>query len=111
MDLDDPQLQRPHPAVGGRHHQVDLGSIEKDGTVLRLAERHLHRGRRRLRLLQQRRGAIAIYQIAVATFTNANGLQASSGGLYREIGPSGSATTQLSGSGGAGTVYGSTLEA
>ncbi|ALK08085.1 flagellar hook protein FlgE [Blastochloris viridis] len=54
--------------------------------------------------------SIPIYQIAVATFTNANGLTAESGGLYRESSSSGTSTLHVSGEGGAGTVYGSTLE-
>jgi flagellar hook protein FlgE len=54
---------------------------------------------------------IAIYKIAVATFTNANGLSAGSGGVYEETSESGSAALHESGADGAGTVYGSELEA
>lgn len=54
---------------------------------------------------------IKLYKIAVATFTNPDGLEASSAGLYSESGTSGTGTLHVSGSGGAGTVYGSTLEA
>jgi flagellar hook protein FlgE len=53
---------------------------------------------------------IAIYKIAVATFTNANGLSAASGGVYQETSTSGAASLHESGTDGAGTVYGSELE-
>ena len=46
-----------------------------------------------------------------ATFTNANGLEAMSGAVYRVTNESGSATLHTAGSEGAGTVKGSTLEA
>jgi flagellar hook protein FlgE len=54
---------------------------------------------------------IPIYKIAVSTFTNPNGLAASSGGLYSESGSSGNSTLHEAGAGGAGLIYGSTLEA
>ncbi|KAA5602557.1 flagellar hook protein FlgE [Blastochloris sulfoviridis] len=90
--------------------KVDLGTIEKDGLSYgSLSGISIEDG---IVYASYSNGAVrSIYQIAVATFTNANGLQAESGGLYRESGSSGSATMQLSGSGGAGTVNGSTLEA
>jgi flagellar hook protein FlgE len=53
---------------------------------------------------------MAIYKIAVATFTNADGLSASSDGIYAETADSGSATLHESGEGAAGTIYGSELE-
>jgi flagellar hook protein FlgE len=53
---------------------------------------------------------IAIYKVAVATFANADGLSASSSGIYEETSSSGSASLHESGEGGAGTVYGSELE-
>jgi flagellar hook protein FlgE len=53
---------------------------------------------------------IAIYKIAVATFADPNGLNASSGGIYSATAASGGATLQTSGTNGAGTVYGSELE-
>ncbi len=53
---------------------------------------------------------IPIYQIAVATFTDPNGLSASSDGIYSSTAASGNASLQMSGANGAGTVYGSELE-
>lgn len=54
---------------------------------------------------------IAIYKIPVATFTNANGLQALSGGLYADTTTSGKATLHEAGTGGAGDIKGGELEA
>jgi flagellar hook protein FlgE len=54
---------------------------------------------------------IAIYKIPVATFTAPDALQAKSGGLYAATVASGNAVVQTSGSNGAGTVFGSELEA
>jgi len=53
---------------------------------------------------------VAIYKIPVATFNNPDGLAAQSDGLYQATVGSGGATIQASGTGGAGTVYGSELE-
>jgi flagellar hook protein FlgE len=53
---------------------------------------------------------VAIYKIAVATFADPNGLNASSDGIYSATAASGTATLQTSGTNGAGTVYGSELE-
>jgi flagellar hook protein FlgE len=53
---------------------------------------------------------IAIYKIAVATFSDPNGLSAASDGMYSATAASGNATLQTSGSNGAGTIYGSELE-
>ena len=53
---------------------------------------------------------IAIYKIAVATFSDPNGLSAASDGMYSATAASGNATLQTSGTNGAGTVYGSELE-
>ncbi|QPF83132.1 flagellar hook protein FlgE [Bradyrhizobium genosp. L] len=53
---------------------------------------------------------IAIYKIAVATFSDPNGLNANSNGMYASTAASGTATLQTSGTNGAGTVYGSELE-
>jgi flagellar hook protein FlgE len=53
---------------------------------------------------------IAIYKIAVATFSDPNGLAAHSDGMYSATVTSGNATLQTSGSNGAGTVYGGELE-
>lgn len=54
---------------------------------------------------------IAIYKIPVATFTAPDGLQAKSNGLYAATADSGNAVVPASGSNGAGTIYGSELEA
>jgi flagellar hook protein FlgE len=54
---------------------------------------------------------IAIYKIPVATFTAPDGLQAKSNGLYAATTDSGNAVVQASGTNGAGTIYGSELEA
>jgi flagellar hook protein FlgE len=54
---------------------------------------------------------IAIYKIPVATFTAPDGLQAKSNGLYAATADSGNAVVQASGTNGAGTIYGSELEA
>ncbi|MDR3476228.1 MAG: flagellar hook protein FlgE [Devosia sp.] len=51
-----------------------------------------------------------IYKIPVATFANEDGLQTSSGGIYSATADSGTATLRLSGTDGAGTIYGSELE-
>ncbi|MHC2469011.1 flagellar hook protein FlgE [Bradyrhizobium embrapense] len=53
---------------------------------------------------------IAIYKIAVATFSDPNGLNAASDGMYSATAASGNATLQTSGTNGAGTVYGGELE-
>ncbi|WP_407151297.1 flagellar hook protein FlgE [Bradyrhizobium sp. ORS 86] len=53
---------------------------------------------------------IAIYKIAVATFSDPNGLTAGSNGMYSSTVDSGNATLQTSGTNGAGTIYGSELE-
>lgn len=53
---------------------------------------------------------IPIYQIAVATFSDPNGLNAGSDGMYTATAASGNATLQTSGSNGAGKIYGSELE-
>ncbi|WP_024506566.1 flagellar hook protein FlgE [Bradyrhizobium sp. ARR65] len=53
---------------------------------------------------------IPIYKIAVATFTDPNGLSAGSDGMYSATATSGNATLHGSGENGAGTVYGSELE-
>jgi len=53
---------------------------------------------------------IAIYQIAVATFADPNGLNAHSDGMYTSTVDSGNATLHTSGVDGAGTIYGSELE-
>lgn len=54
---------------------------------------------------------IAIYKVPVATFTNANGLLATSGSLYIETTASGHATLHEAGTGGAGDIKGGELEA
>jgi len=51
-----------------------------------------------------------IYKIPVATFANEDGLTGDSGGIYEASEASGTATLRLSGSDGAGTVYGGELE-
>jgi flagellar hook protein FlgE len=53
---------------------------------------------------------IPIYKIAVATFADPNGLNASSDGIYTATQASGGATLQTSGTNGAGTVLGGELE-
>lgn len=53
---------------------------------------------------------VPIYKLAVATFTDPNGLVAQSDGLYTATATSGDATLQTSGQGSAGTVFGSELE-
>lgn len=70
-------------------------SIDQDGTVSGVYDNGMTR---------------AIYKVPVATFTNANGLSAMSGGMYSATTTSGAATLRLSGTGGAGTIYGSQLE-
>ncbi|GGF44519.1 hypothetical protein GCM10011321_38790 [Youhaiella tibetensis] len=52
----------------------------------------------------------SIYKVPVATFANANGLEAQSGGVYAETSKSGTCTLNISGTNGAGSVYGSQLE-
>jgi flagellar hook protein FlgE len=52
----------------------------------------------------------AIYRIPVATFTNADGLSAMSGGIYQATTASGGATLRIAGTNGAGTIHGSQLE-
>ena len=54
---------------------------------------------------------ITIYKIPVATFAAPDQLAAQSGGLYAATVASGSAVVQASGANGAGTIYGSKLEA
>jgi flagellar hook protein FlgE len=54
---------------------------------------------------------IALFKVPVATFTNANGLSAMDGGVYAATSASGSAVLHESGTGGAGSISGSALEA
>jgi flagellar hook protein FlgE len=54
---------------------------------------------------------VPIYKLAVATFTDPNGLVAHSNGMYTSTADSGDAQLQTSGEGDAGTVYGGELEA
>jgi len=70
-------------------------SIAEDGTVSGVYDNGMTR---------------AIYKIPVATFTNADGLQAESGGVYYATDASGAGTLRFSGSNGAGTIFGSQLE-
>ncbi|NPU12704.1 flagellar hook protein FlgE [Bradyrhizobium sp. 83002] len=53
---------------------------------------------------------VPIYKLAVATFSDPNGLVAHSSGMYTATATSGNATLQASGENGAGTIYGSELE-
>ena len=70
-------------------------AIDEDGTVSGVYDNGMTR---------------AIYKVPVATFANANGLSAMSGGMYQSTTSSGSATLRLSGTGGAGTISGGQLE-
>jgi flagellar hook protein FlgE len=54
--------------------------------------------------------SIPIYKIPVATFTNEDGLSASSAGIYTPSATSGDVTLSVAGTNGAGKVDGSTLE-
>jgi flagellar hook protein FlgE len=54
---------------------------------------------------------VPIYQLAVATFADPNALSAHSDGMYSATVDSGTANLQTSGTNGAGTIYGSELEA
>ncbi|SDH22501.1 flagellar hook protein FlgE [Roseospirillum parvum] len=51
-----------------------------------------------------------IYQIPLATFSNANGLEAVSGNAYSSTVDSGNATYVAAGSGGSGTIFSGSLE-
>ncbi|MDB5604557.1 MAG: flagellar hook protein FlgE [Bradyrhizobium sp.] len=53
---------------------------------------------------------IPIYKIAVATFNDPNGLAAQSDGMYTSTQASGNASVEISGTNGAGTIFGSELE-
>jgi flagellar hook protein FlgE len=52
----------------------------------------------------------ALYKVPVATFTDPNSLLALSDGMYQSTAASGTATMRMSGTSGAGTIYGSQLE-
>jgi flagellar hook protein FlgE len=52
----------------------------------------------------------AIYKVPLATFSNANGLTVSDGGVYYATTTSGNAALRTAGEGGAGTISGSRLE-
>lgn len=52
----------------------------------------------------------AIYKVPLATFSNANGLTVSDGGVYYSTTASGTAALRTAGEGGAGTISGSRLE-
>jgi flagellar hook protein FlgE len=54
--------------------------------------------------------SIPIYKVPVVTFTNADGLSASSGGIYSTTTSSGTATYNVAGSNGSGEIEGSELE-
>jgi flagellar hook protein FlgE len=51
-----------------------------------------------------------LYKLPIATFSNPNGLQARSGGVYAQTTDSGQYNLREAGNGGAGTVQGSSLE-
>lgn len=70
-------------------------SVDEDGTVSGVYDNGMTR---------------AIYKVPVATFVNTNGLAAASGGIYQATDASGAATLRLSGTGGAGTIFGEQLE-
>lgn len=53
---------------------------------------------------------IAVYKVAVATFTNVDGLSQMSGGVFAQSSGSGSPSYKLAGSNGAGSIFGSQLE-
>jgi flagellar hook protein FlgE len=53
---------------------------------------------------------IAIYKVALATFTNADGLQVQNGGVYVDTAASGKATLHEANTGGAGQIKGGELE-
>ncbi|NJL07831.1 MAG: flagellar hook protein FlgE [Methylacidiphilales bacterium] len=95
--------------LASSNQQIDLRSINSDGTSygtltgIAIDEGYVN-------ATYSNGETIPIYKIAVATFTNPNGLLAQSGGLYSQSGTSGNATLQEPGVGGAGMVYGSTLE-
>jgi flagellar hook protein FlgE len=70
-------------------------SIDTDGTVNGVYDNGMTR---------------ALYKVPVATFSNPDGLTALSNGLYQASSDSGTSTLHLSGTDGAGTIYGSQLE-
>ena len=70
-------------------------SIAEDGTISGVYDNGMTR---------------ALYKIPVATFSNADGLSAMSGGIYQATTASGASTLRLSGTNGAGTIFGSQLE-
>jgi len=70
-------------------------SIGEDGTVNAIYDNGMTR---------------SIYKIPVTTFANGDGLTAKSGGIYAASESSGSGTLRLSGTNGAGTIYGSQIE-
>jgi flagellar hook protein FlgE len=70
-------------------------SIGEDGTVNAIYDNGMTR---------------SIYKIPVTTFGNGDGLNAKSGGIYAATEASGSGTLRLSGTNGAGTIYGSQIE-
>lgn len=54
--------------------------------------------------------SVPIYKVALATFTNANGLATESDNLYTQTAASGNYTLHVAGQGGSGSIKGSSLE-
>ncbi|WP_319411763.1 flagellar hook protein FlgE [uncultured Cohaesibacter sp.] len=96
-DSDDVEIDVSSVDVDGRPYgTVDSVEIDSDGSVVA----SFTNGETR-----------TIYKIAIATFTNADGLTEDSDGIYAVSNESGNATLHIAGQGSAGTIESSSLEA
>ncbi|MDR3374048.1 MAG: flagellar hook protein FlgE [Ancalomicrobiaceae bacterium] len=80
---------------GVKYGKLSSVAVETDGTV---------------RATYSNGASIAIYKVAVATFTDQNSLTSSSNGIYSANAQSGTATLNIAGQNGAGKVEGGELE-
>lgn len=98
-------------ASGSDDPQVDLGSIEQDGVAYGTLT-GISIGDNGTVMASFSNGEEkAIYKIPVATFANANGLTAMSDQIYAASVESGASLLQVAGTGSAGEIVGSSLEA
>ena len=98
-------------ASGSDDPQVDLGSIEQDGVAYGTLT-GISIGDNGTVMASFSNGEEkAIYKIPVATFANADGLTAMSDQIYAASVESGASLLQVAGTGSAGEIVGSSLEA
>jgi flagellar hook protein FlgE len=98
-------------ASGATTPAIDVTSINSDGVATGKLSSVAVGSNGTVNATYSNGQTIPIYKIPVALFTAPDALQAQSGGLYAATVASGAANIQMSGQNGAGTVFGSELEA